>query len=118
MNNQIKNILFYGAFGTFGAYTFYQVAQSEFQRKMKSQYYFDNMINSYKELETCNSICLDESYNHYKIRDITKKEEIFKSINPIHIKYDKNCKNEYDNFQKAYNKYKLHKYDICYKFAL
>ncbi len=118
MNNQIKNILFYGVFGTFGAYTFYQVSQSEFQRKMKSQYYFDNMINSYRELEACNFICANKNHNNYEIKDITKKEEILKSIEPVNIVYGEYCKNEYDNFRNAYNKYKLHKYDVCYKFAL
>jgi hypothetical protein len=116
MNHQLyKNILFYGTFGTFGAYTFYEVSCTEFQRKIKSQHYFDNMVNSYQKLEACN---LDKGYNHYDIQDITKKEEIFKSINPIHIKYDKNCKNEYDHFQKSYNNYKLYKYDIPYKYSL
>ncbi len=115
-----KNILFYGTFGTFGIYTFYQVARTEFQRKMKSQHYFDNMVHYYRELEACNFICLDKGYYPYEIKDkdITKKEEIFKAIDPIHINYDKLCKNEYDNFQKAYNTYKMYKYDIPYKYML
>ncbi len=117
-NQMYKNILFYGTFGTFGAYTFYQVARTEFQRKMKSQHYFDNMVNSYRELEACNFICLDKNYNHYDIKDITKKEEIFKSIDPTYINYDKNCKNKYDNFKKSYNTYKMYKYDIPYKYML
>ncbi len=115
-----KNILFYGTFGTFGVYTFYQVARTEFQRKMKSQHYFDNMVNNYTQLEYCNYLNSNRNYNIdiNDIKDISK-EEVFKLMNPQKIIYDKKeCIHEYNNFQKAYNTYKMYKYDIPYKYML
>lgn len=119
MNHQIyKNVLSYGILGGFGMYTFYKVAQSEFQRKEKSEHYFNNMINNYIQLEFCNYLNSNKNYNII-IKGITNKEEIVKLINPEKIKYDeKYCTTFYNDFRRSYNNYKLYKYDIHYKYCI
>ncbi len=119
MNHQIyKNILFYGTFGGFGIYSMYEVAKSEFNKKDKSQFYFNKMIHQYIQLKKCNFISSNEDYKNYIIQDNTNKENILKFIDPAKIKYHENCIDYYEDFQKSYNNYKLYKYEPSYKFGL
>lgn len=144
MNNKIvKNILFYGSFGGFGIYTFYEVAKSELNRKMKSNHYYENMIQHYIILENCNNYSEIAFKNSYHIKNPNiliknlnnnsyffideklmkevhqNKEYVIKSINPENIKYHSNCTDYYNDFRKSYNDYKLYKYEhIPYKYGI
>lgn len=145
MNNQlIKNVLFYGSFGGFGVYTFYQVSKSELNRKMKSNHYYEQMIQDYIALENCNnySDILLKNSEHIKNPNILiknldmnnpdffigenlmkeahkNKEYIIKSIYPENIKYDSNCTTFYNDFRKSYKTYNVHKWDnIPYKYGI
>lgn len=109
----VKNILFYGSFGSFGLYTFYEVSKSEYNRKLKSDKYFNNMIKDYLVIEDCN-----KDFKNYNILLKNNKEEILQLINPSKIQYDKNCIDYYNNFLKSYSKYTINKYDISYKYDI
>lgn len=123
MNNHIfKNILFYGSFGGFGIYTFYQVSKSEFNRKMKLSQYYDSMINKYLVLEKCNT-SFNKKYNDFEllktnINNSNHKESIIKLIQPNHITYHPECITFYNDFKKSYHTYHLYKYDIDYKYNI
>ncbi len=123
MNNQlIKNVLFYGSFGGFGVYTFYQVSKSELNRKMKSNYYYEQMIQYYITLENCNT-SFNKKYNEFEllksyIKNSNHKETIIKIIEPNRITYHPECTTFYNDFRKSYNDYKLYKFDIPYKYGI
>lgn len=132
MNNHIKNMLFYGGFGGFGLYTFYEVSKSEFNKSEKSNFYFHRMLNEYQNLEDCN-------FNHFSpyknpiinlsspevsrlisldVSFIKDKETIIKSLNPNNITHHPECTIFYKNFKSSYDTYKFHKYDCKHNYGI
>lgn len=112
MNSEIvKNILFYGSFGSFGLYTFYEVSKSEYDRKLKSKYYFDKMLINYQSLETCN-------LNHFQNHKNPLLKDISESIHLNNIQYHNSCTTFYNDFKNSYHTYTLHKYDTSHKYGI
>ncbi len=117
MNNQIvKNVLFYGTFGSFGLYTFYEVAKSEFNKKEKSNFYFHRVLTQYKYLEDCNFNQLN-TYKNPFIKD-NDEESIIKSIHPKYIIYHPSCTIFYNDFKNSYHTYKSYKYDYKHNYGI